>query len=148
MMSSRKLERIARKCKSWREAPTFQEKDQRTGSIDNLIHSSTGWGKPLKGRGPRWKICLPPADKPLNWPEGALGGLSTMCVPSTTRWKASRVDGSPLHLQMCQPYPYLGSSTRDIMYHVRKQQKSRFFFIFFVNWGHGLLRQVISSLFC
>jgi hypothetical protein len=30
------------------------------------------------------------SDKPLNWPEGAVEDLSTMCVPSTTRWKASR----------------------------------------------------------
>ncbi len=28
------------------------------------------------------------------------------------------LDGSPLHLQMCELYLYLGSSTRDIMYHV------------------------------
>jgi hypothetical protein len=47
---------------------------------------STARGKPLKGRGPRWKIRLPPADKPLNWPEGAVEDSSTMCVPSTTRF--------------------------------------------------------------
>jgi hypothetical protein len=42
------------------------------------------------------------------------------------RWKARfeqqqrderLLDGSPLHLQMCQLYLYLGSSTRVIMYH-------------------------------
>jgi hypothetical protein len=42
--------------------------------------------KPLKGRGPRWKIRLPPADKPLNWPEGAVEDSSTTCVPYKTRY--------------------------------------------------------------
>jgi hypothetical protein len=43
-----------------------------------------GSARPLKGRGPRRKIRLPPADIPLNWPEGATEDPSTVHVPSTT----------------------------------------------------------------
>ncbi len=38
--------------------------------------------------------------------------------PSNDRRDGRLLDGSPLHPQMCQPYLYLGSSTRDIMYRV------------------------------
>ncbi len=38
--------------------------------------------------------------------------------PSNDSRDERLLDGSPLHHQMCQPYLYLGSSTRVIMYHV------------------------------